>query len=117
MDVNALRANLSRVIALRDEIEALQKPAGHFGYSLSDYVTQAYDRVINGYPGERDRFYVPHSVAVMKLQDMLDIEHDKLNSAFATNRTKLLSILNRYIKGLQRGFQEHDLETGPIPPA
>jgi hypothetical protein len=117
MNVNALKANLSRVIALRDEIEAFQKPSEPFSYSLSDYVSEAYDRVINGYPGERDRFFVPHSVAVMKLQDMLDIEHDKLNSAFATNRTKLISILNRYIKGLQRGFQEHDLEAGPIPPA
>ncbi|MDO7876032.1 hypothetical protein Q5H93_14910 [Hymenobacter sp. ASUV-10] len=115
--VQALRSNLRRVIELRDEIKEMPKPTGRGAYQPSDYLNQVRDRLRAVYHGERDRFYVPHTDAIMALQHLEELGTPKINSSFSTSKTKLLSILNRYIKGLQRGFAEHEKETGSVPPA
>jgi hypothetical protein len=112
--IEAIRRNLRAAIELRDEIKDL-KPIQR--RRLSDYVSQAYDRVTAVYHGERDRFYVPHAHATMKLGDLQSLDANALSTQFSTHKTKLVSSLNQYIKGLQRGLQEHDLEEKSTPPA
>lgn len=113
--VQALRNNLRGITAFRDELKDLAKPTSRFGYQMSDYVEQARDKLRAGYHGERDRFYVPYADALNQLDQLR--EKQTLNTQFSTSKTKLVSILSRYIKGLQRGFQEHDAEAGSTPPA
>lgn len=60
--------------------------------------------------GEWDSFFCPMHVASNKLDELTYMTDDELNSRFSTTKTKLMSVMNRYIKDLQRGFVEHDSE-------
>jgi hypothetical protein len=111
--IEAIRRNLRAAIELRDEIKDL-KPIQR--RHLSDYVSQAYDRVTAVYHGERDRFYVPHAHATMKLGDLQSLDASTLTAQFSTHKRKLVSSLNQYIKGVQRGLQVYDQEANATPP-
>lgn len=110
MYVNELKENLRKVISLRDEIQDLKK-GNKRTYSLREYVELFRDRLIQVDHGERDRFWWPMHVALTKIDEFTDITEEKFNSQFSANKTKLLSTMNRYIKDLQLGFQQHDLES------
>jgi len=113
MNINELKKNLEKVISLRDEIKDLKKGKQRT-YSLREYVELFRDRLIYVDHGERDRFWWPMQVALTNIDEFTDIREEKFNSQFSANKTKLLSIINRYIKDLQHGFQQHDLESKSI---
>ena len=100
---------------MRDELIPLTKPTSRFAYQMSDYVEQAHAKLRTVDHGERDRFYVPYAYALQYLDQLR--EKETLNTQFLTSKTRLISILNRYIKGLQHGFAQHDSEVGATPPA
>lgn len=114
MNTDEIKNNLIKVISLRDEIKDFKKGSRQTAYKLSDYVDLCYDRIIAVDYGDRDRLYVPYSNASMKLQDFMQTDDKIINSQFSAHKTKLLSILNRYIKDLQLGLQEHDSELNSI---
>jgi hypothetical protein len=111
--VGAIRTNLYATITLRNEIQNL-KPTQH--RRLEDYVAKAYHRVTAMYHGERDRFYEPHATATTKLGGLQSVDASTLSAQFSIHRINLVSILSQYIKGLQRGLQEHDQEADATPP-
>lgn len=113
MDITDLKENLRQVISLRDEIVQLRKEDRRT-YSLREYVDLFQDRLSWTDHGEMDKFWRPMHVANTKLDEMRGIDVEKFNSAFATHKTKLLSIVNRYIKDLQLGFERYDLEAMSI---
>jgi len=113
--VQALRNNLQSVMELRDKIKALTSVS--CSYRLSDYVSQTRERITGTNHGQRDRFYTPQTDAQMQLQALLDEGNPKLNAQFSKHKTTLLSILNKYLKGMQRGFREHKAEIESVPPA
>jgi hypothetical protein len=106
MYIEDLKENLKLVNELRDELKVLKKEARR-GYTLHEYIDLIQERLWNDH-GERDRFAEPKRLANFKLDELRDINKEQFNSAFSKNKTKLLSILNRYIKDLQIGFQESD---------
>ncbi len=109
-----IKENLEKVISLRDEIKDLKKGKQRT-YSLREYVELFRDRLIYVDHGERDRFWWPMHVALTKIDEFIDIRREeKFNSQFSANKTKLLSIINRYIKNLQYEFQQHDLASKSI---
>lgn len=111
MNINELKETLQAIISLRDEIEKLTKNTTvRHTYTLKDYVDLCHNKITWVDYGDRDKFYVPYHTASMRLSELRDIDDEKFNSAFKTHKTKLLSILNRYIKDLQHGFELHDLE-------
>ncbi len=114
MDIQELRENVQKVISLREEVKNLKKSIRRT-YSLREYVDLFRDRLIFVDHGERDRFFWPMHIASTKLDELSDMRNDEFNSRFSTTKTKLLSIMNRYIKDLQRGFVEHDLEVNSTP--
>jgi hypothetical protein len=105
--IEAIRTNLSAATELRDEVTDLTAN-GH--YRISDYVSQAHSRFRAVYHGERDRFAVPQINALNRLDALREKEDATLDQQFSTTKTKLLSALNLYCKGLQRGLKEHDQE-------
>ena len=109
MDIQELRENVQKVISLREEVKDLKKDNRRL-YSLKEYVGLFRDRLIFVDHGERDRFFWPMHIAFTKLDELSYMTNDEFYSRFATTKTKLLSIMNRYIKDLQRGFVEYDLE-------
>lgn len=94
------------------EVKDLKKSMGN-SQSLKGYIELLYDRLIVVDHGERDRFYVPKHITSLKLNELFNMTNDQFNSRFSTTKTKVLSIMNRYIKDMQRGFEEHDLEENP----
>ena len=114
--LQALREHLRRVIELRAEIQELAAPVPRGGYQLSDYVDSVRQQLIGAYHGERDRFYYPYSVALNQLDQLQEIGPAKLNLFFSKHKTKLLVVLNRYVKSLQTGFRQSDSETRSVPP-
>lgn len=113
MEIADLKENLRHVISLRDEIVQLRKEDRRT-YSLREYVDLFQDRLSWTDYGDRDKFWVPKYNANAGLEKLRDIDSEKFNSAFATHKTKLLSIVNRYIKELQLGFEQYDLKENSI---
>lgn len=105
--VEAIRANLRVAIELQDEIKALKPFQRNL---LNEYISQVYKRVSAVYHGERDRFYVPQAHATMQLGNLQIIDASTISTQFSVHRTKLVSILNQYIRGLQLGLLQHDTE-------
>lgn len=117
MDIQALKSNLLAIIALRDKVEALSSSDSHHGYQLSDYAEKARTRIYSADHGDDDWYFLPQWDAGNRFRQLQENGDARIDSAFATSKTKLLSILNRYIKDLQTGFREHDPESGSVPPA
>lgn len=109
MNISELKQNLQQIIYLRDEIVESKKET-RFGYSLKEYLEQFRYKLIIVAHGERDKFWCPRHVATQKLDSLSDLSLDEFNSAYSKNKTKLLSIINRYIKEMKFGFIQHDLE-------
>ena len=109
MNISELKQNLQQIIYLRDEIVESKKET-RFGYSLKEYLEQFRYKLIIVDHGERDKFWCPRHVATQKLDSLSDLSLDEFNSAYSKNKTKLLSIINRYIKEMKLGFIQHDLE-------
>lgn len=107
MNTEALKENLKRVIELRDELKDLSKSSRR-GYALYEYIGLIRDRLIFVDHGEADLFAEPARIAGNRLAILADIGEDKFNTAFATNKAKLLAILQSYLKGLQSGLQQRD---------
>lgn len=105
--INELKNHLRRTITLKHELSELKRTDR---YKLSDYLDRFHQSLIHTDFGERDKFCLPYHYASNDLQNLFDLRPDKLNSQFSANKTKLLSIVNRHIKGLQDGFVEYDLE-------
>lgn len=109
MNISELKQNLQQIIYLRDEI-AESKKETRFGYSLKEYLELFRDKLIFVDHGERDKFWCPKHEATQKLDSLSDISLNEFSSAYSKNKTKLLSIINRYIKDMKLGFIQHDLE-------
>jgi hypothetical protein len=107
MDLQELKENLKTVIDLQAEVKDLKKGNRHT-YSLREYVDQFRDRLINIDHGDRDRFFWPMHIASTRLDDLSNLTDAEIDSRFSTTKTKLLSIMNRYIKDLQHEFYIHD---------
>jgi hypothetical protein len=109
MDTSELKENLKRVIELRDELQALSK-SNRRGYTLWEYIELFRERLIFVDHGEADKFWLPLHRATTKLDFFVEAGKTKFNSAFATNKTALLAVLDRYIKDLTSEFQVVDQE-------
>jgi len=107
MNTEALKENLKRVIVLRDELKDLPKNNGR-GYTLWECIDLFRERLINVDHGEGDKFWLPCHRATTKLEFFEEIGKTKFNTAFATNKTKLIAVLNRYIKDLTSEFEVVD---------
>lgn len=108
MDISELKEHLRRTISLKLELKELKSNGL---YKLSDYLKRFHRSLIDTDFGERDKFWLPYWDTSKELEELLHIDSNKLNSQFSANKTKLLSIVNRHIKGLQLGFREYDLES------
>lgn len=113
MEIADLNENLKQVISLRDELKELKKGNRRI-YSLREYVDLFHDRLIWTDHGMSDSISLAEHDACSRLDILCDIEVEKFNSAFSVNKTKLLSIVNRYIKDLQLGLQLYDLKENSI---
>jgi len=109
MDITDLKENLKQVVSLRDNLIKLEK-GDMRTYSLNEYLDLFQNRLNGTDHGERDKFYWPMHVANTKLDILREMDIEKFNSAFSTNKSKMLSIVNQYIKDLQLGFEQNDLE-------
>lgn len=109
MDIADLKDNLRQVVSLKDNLFKLKK-GDMRTYSLSEYLDLFQNRLIRIDHGERDKFYWPMHVANTKLDILREMDNEKFNSDFSTNKSKMLSIVNQYIKDLQIGFEQNDLE-------
>ncbi len=107
MNINELKEHLRRVTVTRDRLSELKKNDSSL-YTLHDFIEEFRSQLFNTDHGERDRFAEPERIANDKLSDLEDIGEEKLNAAFAGNKTKLLAILNRYIKDFAIGVQAND---------
>lgn len=110
MKIEELKEHLNKIILLREEIKGFEKTTGHMKYSLSYYVNHAYEQFKFVDHGERDRFFSPQYSVMNALQMLMDVDEKIINSAFSKHKAKLLSVLNNYIKEMQLGFLQHDLE-------
>lgn len=108
MEIANLKENLRQVISLRDELIELKK-GNRRTYSLKEYADLFRDRLRWTDHGMSDSFSLAEHDAFTRLDILCDIEDEKFNSAFSTHKTKLLSIMNRYINDLRLGFDKHDL--------
>ena len=108
MNIQELKENAQRVTSLHGEVRGLQKH-NRGSYTLREYSEQFRHRLIFVDHGERDRFFWPKHVASTKL-DELYVNRDEFELRFSASKIKLLSIMKEYIKGLEQGFKEHDLE-------
>jgi len=108
MRIEEIRNNKRRLKELRDEILDSKKDS-RFGYTLFEYLERVRDSIIYVDHGEGDLFFVPKHRATMKLDDLMDIDVKAFNSAYSKNKTKLLSIVNRYINDLTNAIEIHDL--------
>jgi hypothetical protein len=110
MEILELKNNLRKVISLQEEIKDLTNSKKQL-FSLTDFMENFRNCLIYVDHGERDRFFVPMNIALNKLNNLSDIVNNNSKLSFSQTKTKLLSIMNRYIKDLQRGFEEHDSES------
>lgn len=108
MNIQELKDNLQIVTSLREEVSRLQKQNRRF-YTLREYTEQFRERLIFVDHGERDRFSEPSRIANLKL-DELYVNRDEFEVRFSASKAKLLSIMSKYIKDMNRGFVEHELE-------
>ena len=107
MNINDLREHLNKTISLKEELKELKKTDL---YKLSDYLEMFHKSLVYTDFGERDKFWLPYYYASNSLKELHEFREEELNSKFSANKTKLLSIVNRHIKDLKHGFQQHDLE-------
>jgi len=110
MDIAELKTTVQEIIALRNEIESFSKSEISFAKSLSDYINIVHNKLMWVDHGIKDRFYSPRFFISKSLSELMDIENKKINSAFSKHKSKLLSILNRYIKEMQKGFIDYEEE-------
>jgi hypothetical protein len=106
MDINELKEHLKKVLELRDELKDL--PRNGRCYTLWEYIGLFREKLINVDHGEADLFAEPARMAGNRLDILADIGEEKFNAAFATNKAKLLAILQSYLKGLQSGLRKLD---------
>jgi hypothetical protein len=104
MNIEELKGLHRQIINLRAEVEGLTQRSR--SYSLSDYVDMFYRKIGLVDHGDKDRFTVPYYDATFKLNTMIATGAHELNSSFSSNKKKLISCTNRYIKGLEKGFKE-----------
>lgn len=107
MNTVALKKNLKKVIELRDELKDLPKTIGR-GYTLWEYIGFFRNRLIWVDHGEGDKFFIPQNRATTMLESLEEMGETKFNNAFKTNKTKLIAVLNGYIKDLTIEFQVDD---------
>lgn len=106
-NIAELKENIIGIISLRDELIQLKK-YDRYTYSLYEYIELFREKLIFTDHGGNDIFWDPKHVALTKLDQLSDIDEESFNSRFSANKTKLLSIMNRYIKDLQHGFHLYD---------
>jgi hypothetical protein len=107
MNLNDLREHLNQTEKLKLELKELKKTDRE---NLSDFLDRFHNRLVWTDFGDRDKFWLPYYYASNDLKILQDMTSEELNSRFSANKTKLLSIVNRHIKDLQRGFREHEEE-------
>jgi hypothetical protein len=98
---------LLRVKEIRNEIRDLDKK-NSLNNDISYYIDLFHEKLIFTDHGERDKYALPKIDAINKIERMRLISTEKINSNFAQNKTKLLSIVNRYISQLQDELQKPD---------
>lgn len=113
MDIHELRECVRETTILYEEVQGLRKDNKR-SFTIVDYIEMFRQKLIFTDHGERDRFFMPMHIASKKLDELTDMPKERINSRFATTKTKLLSIMGRYIKDLLRGFEEYDAELNSI---
>jgi hypothetical protein len=108
MNINDLREHLNKTDKLKLELKELKKTDS---YNISDFLDRFHKSLIWTDFGDRDKFWLPYYYASNNLKVLQDMTQAELNSRFSANKTTLLSILTQHIKGLQRGFREHEEES------
>jgi hypothetical protein len=107
MDKQLLIAHVRQIEEIRQSVSDLNNPKS-IGDCLIDYHYMARQKISSFPHGERDKFYVPYHTAINKLDGMLDEGEGKFSTAFKTSKTKLLSILDRYIKSIHNAVAHPD---------
>ena len=108
MNIEELKGLQKQITSLRSEVEQLDQRSHR--YSLSDYVHMFNQKIGIVDHGSRDRFTVPYYDAVFKLNALIALGDHEINSSFASNKRKLISCMNRYVKGIDKGFISHEKE-------
>lgn len=108
MRIEELRNNLRRLKELRDEI-IMSNSKSRFGCTLFEYFVRIRESIIYVDHGEGDLFFIPKHRASLKLDELMDINVKEFNSAYSKNKTKLLSIVNRYLKDITHAIETYEL--------
>lgn len=109
MKIQELKESVQKVITIRDQVRELKK-TDRYSYTLGEYLVQFRERLNFVDHGERDRFSSPAHFANVKLSELTSKAPDELELRFSASKAKLLSIMSEYIKDMNRGFVEHELE-------
>lgn len=104
-NVNELKTNLNEVISIRDELQSIDKPPfPNMVCTLKVYGVRLLNKIREVNPDE------PYNKirlrAIHRLENQMDVPNHLLNSAFKTNRNKLVGVLNSYANGLQKEFSK-----------
>jgi len=103
--VEELKENLKDVILIRDELQGIEKPEfPNMVCTLKIYGVRLLNKLREVDPDEP--FNKIRIRAIHRLEDQMDVPNHLLNSAFKTNRNKLVGVLNSYANGLQKEFSK-----------
>lgn len=113
--ITELKKTVLNTVELRNKLMEMTLPRKPYHHSFDYYITLAHNMIKEPDYGERDRFYLPYYSTSTDLSELMDIDEKKFVSAFKTIKAKVIAILNRYIKEMELGFVEHDLELMGLP--
>lgn len=105
MNIENLNAYLSDLTKMKEEVENTSQNSR--SYSLDDYIDFFRSKIGFFDHGVRDKFTVPFYDASLHIDDLSDSKY-----SFSVKKTKLVSTINQYIKGMQRGLKLHEKELG-----
>jgi|SRR5665647_1176918 len=101
--INELQKNLNEINFIRDELLNMEKPQfPSMVCTLKVYGVRLMNKLREVDPDEP--FNKIRIRAIHRLENQMDVPNHLLNSAFKTNRNKLVGVLNSYANGLQKEF-------------
>lgn len=103
MEINELKADLKVAIKLRNDIQNITNPTKVRELDLWQSVEMI--RQIFNWAAFDVRYRTSKSLQMLseRLSVIENLGSDKCNSAFVTNKKKLLAIMNRYLKETANG--------------
>ena len=97
------RLNLGELILILDELKGIAKPENNNKVCiLKEYGLRLMSKLREVNPIEP--FATIRLRTIHRLENLLDVPNHVLNSAFKTNRNKLIGILDSYTNNLQKEF-------------